>query len=355
MGRILRRAWCWIFIICFAAQTSLTQKATAEALSDASGGSTPAASGTQRVYRTLSEHIKGTICLAAGLRFDDFDWNIAGNTAGSNPNILSELAWSDIQSQQLSLGGKAQVGEHFYGRGHVNYAWIESGTVRDSDYGADDRTQEWSRSICESNDEALWDVVLGGGYPLGFDQGRWLLAPMLGGSLHKQNLRITNGYQVLSAAPPAGYQDPPPIGPLNSQLDSLYEAFWMSLWSGIDVRYRLAAKADEQPPMEWGLSLAYHFWADYQAEANWNLREDLAHPVSFEHDTGGSGISLQAEWLIRITCHLNVNLNWNYGRWQTDAGTVTVHFANGGEQFTRLNGVHWQSQSIMVGLAFRFY
>ncbi len=354
MGRILRRACCWI-LICIAVQTPLTQKTAAEAVSNDRGASAPAASGTQTVYQTISRHVKGTVTLGAGLRFDEFDWNIAGNAAGSNPNILSELSWSDIESQQLSLGAKAQVGEHFYGRGHLNYAWIDSGTVRDSDYGGDNRTQEWSRSICESNDDELWDVVLGGGYPFAFNQRRWLLAPMLGGSIHKQNLRITNGRQVLSATPPPGYDPPPAIGPLNSQLNSLYEARWMSVWSGLDVRYQMAAKADNPPPMEWGLSLTYHFWGDYQAEANWNLREDLAHPVSFEHESDGSGIGLQAEWLIRVSRYLNVNLNWNYSQWETDAGNVTVHYSDGGEQITRLNEVNWDSQSFMLGLALRFF
>jgi hypothetical protein len=79
---------------------------------------------------------------------------------------------------------------------------------------------------------------------------------MLGGSVHKQNLRITDGVQVLSGTPPPGYDPPPAIGPLSSQLDSLYEARWTSLWSGVDVRYQMAAQGAAPPPMEWGLSLA---------------------------------------------------------------------------------------------------
>ncbi|MBI5897293.1 MAG: hypothetical protein HZB24_15250 [Desulfobacterales bacterium] len=349
MGRILRWAWCWFFI-CIAAQTSWTLTAmAAEAVPPQADALAPATPGTRTIYQSISNHVKGAVTLGLGLRFDEMDWNIAGNAAGTNPNILSELSWSDLESQQLSLGAKAQVGRHFYGRGHVNYAWIESGRVRDSDYDGDNRTQEWSRSISKTNDDELWDVVLGGGYPFTFNQRRWLLSPMLGGSIHKQNLRITDGEQVISTRPP------PEIGPLNSELNSLYEAFWMSVWSGIDVRYQLPAKPDEAPPMEWGLSLAYHFWGDYAAEANWNLREDLRHPVSFRHEADSSGISLQAEWLIRATRYLNVNLNWNYCQWETDPGTATFYGSEGGEQVQRLNEVNWDCQSFMLGLALRFY
>jgi hypothetical protein len=349
MGRKLRWAWCWLFI-CIAAQSAWASTASAAEASTA-----PPASGSQTLYQTISEHVQGAVTLGGGVRYDQMDWNIAGTMAGTNPNILSELSWSDLESYQLSLGAKAQVAGHFYGRGHVNYAWIDSGTVRDSDYGGDNRTQEWSRSISETNDDTLWDVVLGGGYPFTFNQRRWLLAPMLGVSLHKQNLRITNGEQVLSAAPPSGYRPPPSLGPLNSNLDSRYEALWMSLWSGVDVRYRLSAEPGQAPLMEWGLSLAYHFWGDYEAEANWNLREDLSHPVSFEHEADGSGISLQAEWLIRASRYLNVNLNWNYCQRETDQGTTTFHLSNGSQRTQRLNEVNWESQSFMVGLALRFY
>lgn len=363
-GRIVR--WvCSRRFICAAMHLSLSWWALSwwaltlwvladEARANPSGADAPAATGVQAVYQSISTHVKGNVTLALGLRWDDLDWNIAGNAAGSRPNILSELTWSDIESYQLSLSAQAQVGRHFYSRGHVNYAWIDAGTVRDSDYSGDDRTLEWSRSISETNDDELWDVVLGGGYPFTFQQRRWLVAPMVGASVHKQNLRITDGRQVLSAAPPPGYSPPPEIGPLNSRLNSLYEAFWTSAWAGFDLRYQLPAKADAAPPMEWGLSLAYHFWADYEAEANWNLREDLRHPVSFRHEADADGISVQAEWLIRLNRYLNVNLNWNYCRWEADAGKATAYFAEGGQQVTRLNEVNWDSQSILLGLALRF-
>ena len=32
-----------------------------------------------------------------GSRVDQLDWNIAGDSAGSSPNILSELTWDDLE------------------------------------------------------------------------------------------------------------------------------------------------------------------------------------------------------------------------------------------------------------------
>ncbi|MFZ1983737.1 MAG: hypothetical protein WAU91_04940 [Desulfatitalea sp.] len=315
----------------------------------------PLEPGTHTLYQTISEHAKGTVTLAAGVRYDQLEWSIAGNSAGTRPNVLSELEWSDIRSHQLTLSANARLGRHFYGRGHVNYAWIRDGSVRDSDYGGDDHTQEWSRSISDTEEDQLWDVVAGGGYPFTFQQSRLLVAPLLGASIHKQNFRITNGQQVVSETPPPGYGSPPDVGPLDSRLNSTYSARWISLWTGIDLRYQLAAPPNGAPFMEWGLSLAYHFWSDYSAEADWNLREDLSHPVSFEHEADASGIVVQAEWLIRLNRYLDLNLNWNYCQWETDAGKDTVFLANGSEQTTMLNEVSWESQSVMLGLALRFY
>lgn len=315
----------------------------------------PLETGTYTLYQTISDHVNGTITLAGGVRFDQLKWSIAGNSAGTSPNVLSELEWSDLRSHQLTLSAKAQVGRHFYGRGHINYAWIQNGSVRDSDYGGDDHTQEWSRSISETEGDQLWDMVAGGGYPFTFQQNRLLVAPLLGASIHKQNLRITNGQQVVSATPPPGYGSPPDVGPLDSRLNSTYSARWTSLWSGVDLRYRLAPPPDGAPLMEWGLSLAYHFWSDYSAEADWNLREDLNHPVSFEHEADASGITVQAEWLVRLNRYLDLNLNWNYCQWETDAGKDTVFLANGAAQTTRLNEVSWESHSVMLGVALRFY
>jgi hypothetical protein len=314
----------------------------------------PPPAGKQAFYQKLSEHLEATLALSAGLRFDQLDWSIAGNAAGTNPNIRSELEWSDVFSHQVALGGRARVGRHFYARAHVGYAAIQSGTVRDSDYDGDGRSLEFSRSVSDTNDDHLWDVVAGAGYPFTFQQGRLILAPLLGISIHKQNFRITNGWQVISEEPLRS-GPPPPVGPLDSRLNSTYQALWWGPWIGCDVRYRMAAPDDQAPPMEWGLGLAYHFWTDFSAEATWNLREDLNQPKSFDQEADGHGLSIHAEWLIRVTRHLNASLLANYTRWSTDPGSDTFYFADGRVYSTRLNRVEWQSHSVMIGIAYHFF
>ena len=91
--------------------------------------------------------MEGDLELVGGYRLDDLDWSIAGNLNGTNPNIVSELTWSDLESYQLKLGGKGTIDRVFYLRGSAAFGWVLSGDVQDSDYNGDDRTQEFSRSI----------------------------------------------------------------------------------------------------------------------------------------------------------------------------------------------------------------
>lgn len=317
--------------------------------------SIPADSRPVTIYEKLGQYLTATVALSAAVRLDQLRWNIAGNMDGTPPNILSELDWSDILSHQLSLSGHGTVMDTIYLRGHLNYAWVQSGTVRDSDYAGDNRTDEWSQSISTTNGDELWDLVAGAGYPFRFQNRRFVVAPMVGFSVHKQNLRITRGRQTVSGTPPPGVDPPPPVGPFASPLNSLYEAKWTGLWTGCDLRYQLAPMPGGEPPMTWRLSLAYHFLGDYSAEADWNLRVDLQHPVSFEHDADSNGISLEADWCIRLASNLTINFAFNYIRWSADNGTHRVYVNDGTIQTTRINEIIWESHSISGGIAYRFF
>ena len=42
--------------------------------------------------------IETEFIMTGGYRKDNLDWNIAGDTTGNHPNILSELTWDDVES-----------------------------------------------------------------------------------------------------------------------------------------------------------------------------------------------------------------------------------------------------------------
>ena len=312
----------------------------------------PSADGPPSFFKGIFNHLETEFILAAGFRSDRLDWSIAGN----NTNVLSELAWSDVDSYQLSLSNRSRYKRHLYLRGHLNYAWIQNGRVRDSDYGLDDRMGEYSRSVSDTNGDELWDVNVGGGYAFYFQEDRLMVAPMVGFSYSKQNFRITNGTQVISADNPNSgnpADNPPPVGPLSDLLNSTYFARWMGPWIGCDVRYRLKQWPFKALPGELGLAMEFH-WADYYGEGNWNLRGDLAHPKSFEHETTGYGLRLAGDAVVQLSDRWALTVMAEYQTWTSDAGTDRIFSVDNGVFTTQLNEVNWDTVSIMLGALCRF-
>ena len=100
----------------------------------------------------IKPHLTFNFGLLAGYRIDQLDWNIAGNNAGTNPNILSELTWKDLEIYQVqfkpsvTLGNSHRGGVRYHLRGMLGWGSIVDGSNQDSDYAGDNRTLEFSRS-----------------------------------------------------------------------------------------------------------------------------------------------------------------------------------------------------------------
>lgn len=289
--------------------------------------------------------------LTAGYRVDQLDWNIAGDINGGSPNILSELTWEDLKSYQVSARGKAvMVNPRFpFGgtvRGAFSYGDIYSGVNQDSDYDGDGRTREFSRSNNQADEGEVWDASLGGGVVF-FNRSRtFSIAPLVGFSVHAQNLTIHDGYQTLNdpANTPAGVSVPP-VGPV-AGLDSTYETEWRSGWLGIDVHYIPAPFFDLHATAE------VHS-GKFEAEADWNLRTDLEHPRSFRQkaDATGfvAGIGMRAGGP-----RLFFTMDFQYQKWQAEDGEDRTYKSNGTIGVTRLNEVNWEASSINGGMTVRF-
>jgi len=280
--------------------------------------------------------------LGAGYRVDDLDWNIAGNINGSNPNILSELTWDDVESYQVKLQGSFVWPNIVAFRGSADYAWIFDGDNQDSDYQGDNRTLEFSRSNNSTNDGYLWDASLAIGYPLRFGQTVIAtLTPLVGYSYHQQNLEISDGNQAI-----------PDLGPFPG-LNSSYDAEWKGPWIGFDLLFKAKQIMTFAHRFETYFSYEYH-WANYHAEADWNLRDDFAHPKSFEHDADGSGWKVDTGLNFLLHQNWALNFNYEYQNWSTDSGTDKVFFSDGSTATTKLNEVNWTSYALSLGLSLRF-
>jgi opacity protein-like surface antigen len=285
--------------------------------------------------------------IATGIREDRLDWSISGSLP-DNGSILparSELTWDNLRIWEVRTRGTLTLAADAFPqftpvvRGEAGYGWIRNGRNRDSDYVlVDSEFVEFSRSNNRADSGNVVDLSLGVGAQFQPDNGRVTLTPLLGYSYHEQNLRITDGFQTISFPGQ-------PTGPFPG-LDSSYEAEWRGPWIGLD--------ADFQPLERVSLSgnLQYH-WADFQAVADWNLRTDFQHPVSFTHDANASGFKVSAAAAFELVERWSVELSYDYREWQTAAGIHRFFFVDG-VAAVPLNKVNWTSQSLSIGLHYRF-
>lgn len=284
--------------------------------------------------------------LEAGYRLDDLDWNIDGGALG--PNIISELEWENLEIYQLRGEGRLVRGEEaaplaFCMKGFLSYGWITDGESQDSDFAGDDRTLEFSRSNNNSDDGYVFDVSAGIG-PRFRVTDNLVLTPLLGFSYHEQNLTMTDGVQTLSRP---DIDPAPPVGPFPG-LDSTFETQWYGPWAGIDLEWKIAERV--------GLygSFEYH-WVDFEAEADWNLREDFAHPKSFEQQASdGEGIVIAFGGKYELADRWSVHLMLDYQEWQARDGKIHFFPATGGIVTQGLNEVNWESWAANLGVTYRF-
>jgi len=166
------------------------------------------------------------------------------------------------------------------------------------------------------------------------------VTPFVGLSMHRQNLTMTDGVQTISSA------STPPLGPLPG-LASSYDAQWMGPWLG--------AEALVETERGWAVivNAEYHL-ADYSASANWNLRSDLAHPVSFRHAATGEGFVMSLGASYPVGKNWKVNFTLEHQQWTTRAGSDWVYLADGTVGYARLNAVNWDSTAYNLGIARKF-
>ncbi len=289
-----------------------------------------------------------------GYRVDQLDWNIAADPSGNaTPNILSELTWKDIEilTVKTTADGKFTLGKSPYPLAwqvKFDYGWILAGENQDSDYAGNNRTLEWSRSNNQSDNGNVLDFSFAIGMNFIMPNKNITITPLIGYSYHEQDLTITDGRQTVSvqSLAPEGV-NVPPVGPIPG-LDSTYEPSWHGPWIGGEISVTPLEKLTVTGLLE------IHALR-YRADLDWNLRNDLAHPVSFQQRGDGIGLDLGlgAQYHPRET--VTFMLNFHYKYYRIEDGTHRAFSAFGGSSATRLNEVNWESAGISAGIRIAFF
>ena len=294
--------------------------------------------------RTVNDNpIRTSFKFYNGYRKDDLKFNIAGTSAGTNPNILSELTWSDLRMVQAKAKIETVLYNHLVIEGLAKYAEIYKGDVQDSDYSGDNRTAEFSRSNNKSDEKNAMDFSGGIGYRVNLDNNPqilpefdqlWLTA-LAGYAYDSMHLKMTDGLQTI-----------PATGVFNG-LDSTYIPRWKGPWVGLQL-------GGEKKRISGFLRVEYHF-VDYYAKADWNLRADFQHPKSFEHIAdGGQALVFELEGNYRLNERWSLNANAGIQNWRMEDGLDRTFFSDGTILTTKLNEVEWKSYALMLGATYAF-
>ena len=270
-------------------------------------------------------------------------WNTASDITGNRtPNVLSELSFKDVIATPLGFKGELRLNtRRSQWRLGVDIVdgQFNDGEVTDSDYGGDNRTEEWSRSESEIADDDISRVKAYIGW--GRENKKYRFAVLAGFNISEQSFRMQNGEQLLcNSSCTVG------IGEF-SGLDSVYSMQWQGPWVG-------ARWAETKGRHRVTVAYDYYFANTYRGEAEWNLRSDLQQPLSFEHEADAQGHGLQLSYGFDITAHWRLGVLYEYNRWESKTGTETRYFADNTIGKIQLNKAESESRSYGIGLQYTF-
>ncbi|HET6252800.1 MAG TPA: hypothetical protein VFE32_01935 [Puia sp.] len=266
--------------------------------------------------------------VAVGEEGQDFRWSIAGNSAGQDPNVYSELKWRGVNGPTGQIALEWAPAGRWRVMASGSRMSARSGTMTDTDYGLDNRYDPIYHQSFTVNTGHSGSMAAAVGYVL-WNSGRWKLTPYIGYASDQQSFPVTD-----------------PGGPYEG-LNSSYAAKWFGPLVKAEGSWQLSAR--------WQIvaDLTYH-QVRYHATADWNLIPDFAHPVSFRHTADGYGVDAEGGLRYRTGSRVTVGLRGGYFNWETGTGIDQLYLSTGGSDETQLNGVvrrGWRgSLGVEVGL-----
>ena len=285
-----------------------------------------------------------TIHTGMGTDTSTLQWSIASDPSGkTGPNVLSELTYRDVRFSVFNASAAIEFNQGWL-RGNTVFmdyraGQATDGEVQDSDYNGNNRTQEYSRSLSAADESTMGSLEIGVGHAFHLTQHTRLM-PMVAYAHHHQEMVMTDGLQTIDTYNPAN------LGEFRGALNSSYSTEWSGAWAGLNWEY-----ASRYHRLALGFK---HYWMDYHAEADWNLRADFAHPKSFEHWATGTGTGIDISYDYHFSDSFSLNLSWFQQDWETGIGEDKVYFADGDTGGSQLNAVTWKSTGYAMGLQLLF-
>jgi len=258
--------------------------------------------------------------LRSKISTENLSWNIAGNSGGESPTILSELLWEDNMRIGGDMSLEIKLKKRLIAAISYSYSNTISGRVTDLDYSEDNRKGITSNETYKSN--------------IGNDQ---IYRLSLGYSFYKNQNELSL-FTVLQLRDSRFS--------LIDKLKDLYSRYDNRLL-GAGVGASLTIPFADHIELNAKSQISFN---QYDAKANWNLRSDFAHPKSFVHDVTVFDFDSELKFSYQIANHFKLGFFAGFSQYSNIGnGVDKLYYNDGNISFTRLNEV--KSKSLYGGLS----
>jgi len=262
--------------------------------------------------------------ITAGYQSKKFDWSIAGDVSGSNPNIFSELIWKHKQEICTEITPEVLLGRNWLFHFPLRASYTLDGEVSDSDYEEDNREGRSFFSKASSDGSYSFSTI-----------------PSLGPRIHihpstQLIIQLSYSYTVDKYY----LRD-------KKKLNSYYKTNYSGPGISIIINCRLNKKNTITGMTNIGI-------INYYAKANWNLVKGFSHPTSFEHKAKGITISPSIKLTNNITKGISLISEIRSHSLSSGKGIDTLYKSDGSIIKTMLNGVNQTHFSLSTGILLSF-
>jgi hypothetical protein len=279
--------------------------------------------GARSLYAQSGEN-KIQFDITDGYQRENFHWSIAGNSSGQSPNVFSELKWMKLGGQSIDASLQWNVYQKFVFYAGYTRQFITSGTVNDSDYSGDNRTNATYNETFNAGKGYTQGWAIGAGYKL-INSDLFSLRPYAGYSDNRQSLYL--------------YDNGNRFPGLNSSYETTWKGAFIKAMASLKLVQKLKFNAD----------VTYN-QVGYNATGNWNLITTFRHPVSYRHHANGYGLDMGGRFVYELTKYIAIQAGAGYLHWQTDNGTDLLYLNNGQVDKTQMNGVYRNGFKVFGGL-----
>ncbi|MEN5193986.1 hypothetical protein [Sphingobacterium faecium] len=194
--------------------------------------------------------IKFQISPQFGIDYNKTSWSISGDIFGKSPDYLSELIWQNFNFSQ-GLESSYTIDKYSLNM-IISRSKTFKGDVSDTDYTADGRNgMNYNENFTSTNSTFLI----------------FQLFPEY--NLYKDRLFLNMGYNYISSHNMMNH---------SKNINSKYSWFLKGFKVGFKYNIKLSDKLNYSIKTD-------ALFNKYYARADWILRNDLKHPISFDHNT----------------------------------------------------------------------